>query len=295
MSDKGHPQLLAELRRPFTPAAVRFKPQTWNIERKTGIAICYIDARLVVERLNRVAGLDWHDEYELLQAQTMLCRLTVAGTTRQDVGVTETSAAGGLKALYSDALKRAGVRFGVGVSLYAVPQMQLHENDLWFKRDGKPGGLKDQGQFRLRGIYERWLDARGREAFGEPLDHGDVDDSVGEDTPSEHEPAPSAVATNGHSLTPVRVPEQPAEPSPGGLTPHEIVSEGLAALTSDERKRLKAHLERMRIAPEDKRVKQGWLDAIVDNFSGDYGCRPLYEQLPILLAALDEQHALANQ
>jgi hypothetical protein len=86
-----------------------------------------------------------------------------------------------------------------------------------------------------------------------------------------------------------------SEPSPGGLTPHEIVAEGLGALTSDERKRLKAHLERMRIAPDDKRVKQGWLDAIVDNFSGDYEDAPLYEQLPALLAALDEQHALANR
>jgi hypothetical protein len=88
-----------------------------------------------------------------------------------------------------------------------------------------------------------------------------------------------------------RVPEQPVEPSPGGRTPHEIVAEGLGALAPELRKRLKWHLdERLRLVSGDKRVKETWLDAIVDNFPGDYQGAPLYEQLPALLEALEEQY-----
>lgn len=112
----------------------------------------------------------------------------------------------------------------------------------------------------------------------------------GGDEDPEQEYIERAPRVNGHARP---VPEQPVEPPPPSeperMTPRDIVSEGLGSLTADERKRLKAHLERMGIAPEDKRVKQGWLDAIVDNFGGDYEGFPLYGQLPRLLEALDDQ------
>jgi hypothetical protein len=49
----------------------------------------------------------------------MWCDLTIDGITRSDVGE------GVGKALVSDSFKRAGVRFGIGVSLYAIPKMML--------------------------------------------------------------------------------------------------------------------------------------------------------------------------
>ena len=72
----------------------------------------------------------------------------------------------------SDALKRAAVRFGVGVSLYAIPQTFL---------DGEVKYLTAQHSTFLRDRYTAWLDAHGAQAFGDPLDHGDAPDgSVGD-------------------------------------------------------------------------------------------------------------------
>jgi hypothetical protein len=154
----------SHLRRPFTPAAVKFKPQSVT---KTGKTLCvaYIDARLVIERLNLICPHLWHDAYEPTPKGAMWCHLTVDGITRSDVGE------GQGKGLVSDALKRAGVHFGIGVSLYAVPQQYL---------DGEIKYLSDQHQRQLRTNYERWLKGQGIQAFGEPLDHGDAEDAVGD-------------------------------------------------------------------------------------------------------------------
>jgi hypothetical protein len=60
---------LPMLRRPFTPAAVKFK-----VQRKLGEAgvqiVGYIDARLVIERLNLVVGDQWSASYEIGAAST---------------------------------------------------------------------------------------------------------------------------------------------------------------------------------------------------------------------------------
>jgi hypothetical protein len=165
------------LRRPFTPAAVKFKPQSVTKSGKT-LVVAYIDARLVVERLNLVCPHLWFDEYSPVGNQQMWCHLTIDGIRRSDVGE------GSGKALVSDALKRAAVRFGVGVSLYAVPQQYL---------DGEIKYLNDGHNTRLRGVYTAWLQRVGVQAFGEPLDHGDSDEPQGDPDadPAAHAAAPA--------------------------------------------------------------------------------------------------------
>lgn len=160
---------IPELRRPFTVAAVKFKPQSVT---KTGKTICvaYIDARLASERLNHVVPEDWTDAYRPVGNNLMWCDLTVCGVTRSDVGE------GTGKALVSDALKRAAVKFGVGVSLYAVPNLFLPEKvDAIYPDSREMQALRDK--------YEGWLKHHGTKTFGEPLDHGDVPDSAGEPEP----------------------------------------------------------------------------------------------------------------
>lgn len=166
------------LRRPFTSAAVKFKPQTVTRSGKT-ICVSYIDARLAVERLNLVVPHLWQDEYEPLGSH-LICRLTVDGITRQDVGE------GQGKGLYSDALKRAAVKFGIGVSLYAVPSMILNGEVKQLYPDSREHA-------ELRARYQRWLDEHGRQAFGDPLDHGDVDDAAGDPDETKVDPGTGEV------------------------------------------------------------------------------------------------------
>lgn len=190
------------LRRPFTVHAVKFKVQaTWEGNGAGGLIVSYIDARLAIERLNLICPHLWHDRYEAVSANRMWCHLTVDGITRADVGDGEG------KGLVSDALKRAAVHFGVGVSLYAIPQIKLflsdgHLRDTGRKdKKGKPiFELTPNGLGRCRQLYEAWLENAGKAAFGEPLDHGDVEEAVGD--------AEEAPATPG----------PPAEPPPKTIT-----------------------------------------------------------------------------
>lgn len=195
------------LRRPFTEHAVKFKVQaTWPKENPTsGLIVAYIDARLVVERLNLLVPHLWHDGYRPVGGQQMWCDLTIDGITRSDVGE------GTGKGLVSDALKRAAVKFGIGVSLYAIPKMILELTDGTLKskqtRESLTLELLPKGEQVLRGMYAHWLDERGLQAFGEPLDHGDVADAQGD-----HEAEPPAPDGVDPQTGEVKAPEPEREP-----------------------------------------------------------------------------------
>ncbi len=187
------------LRRPFTPAAVRFRVLQGRDtgEKARANCACYIDARLVAERLNLICPQLWHQHFEPVTGG-LRCDLTVDGLTRSDVGWSRgTGTDMDLKALYSDAFKRAAVHFGVGVSLYAIPGLTLHARErhvrVW-ERPGKDPSyyVTDQGEIELRRRYVAWLDAHGCRAFGEPLDHGDVEDVPEPPAPAPERKAPKA-------------------------------------------------------------------------------------------------------
>lgn len=173
MSATEPQKILEGLRRPFSEDDVRIKLQTATV------AVIYLDARLVIDRLNQVCGLDWHDDYTATSTG-LLCKLTVAGTTRQDVGLPGDSEQGAsAKAILSDALKRAAVKFGVGLSVYAAPVHRLTEADVWLKSNGKPGGIRDAAERRIRVDYGRWLKGQGAH-FGDPLPAGFEAGSAGD-------------------------------------------------------------------------------------------------------------------
>jgi len=173
---KSFAEAYEHLRRPFMPEAVQFKLQaTWDHgeNRGGGMVICYVDARLVTARLNKVCPQLWSETYEQL-GKGLICHLTIDGLTRSDYGVNSSGDAEiAAKGTYSDALKRAAVRFGVGESLYATPQMTVNEGSALKRVKNNKFRLTAAGQSHCRGVYSEWLDRYGKQAFGEPLDHGD--------------------------------------------------------------------------------------------------------------------------
>jgi hypothetical protein len=187
-------EALPQLRRPFAPNAVQWKIQSTGpapTPDNEGVtwALCvgYIDARLAGERLNAVVAGGWTEEPMQIEDGILWYKLTVLGQSHIDVGEGQGSTTGmKAKGLHSDALKRAAVRFGVGVSLYAMPKFFLKvgavENDdtLYRLSNKKAGQLKDRHHATLRTRYEAWLDAEGADVFGPYLDHGDAPESVGE-------------------------------------------------------------------------------------------------------------------
>lgn len=171
-------EALPHLRRPFSPAAVKYKIQT-NPKTPEGNAliVAFIDARLVAERLNAVCPDGWSDEYVAVPGG-MMCRLTVLGQTRCDVGWSKgTGNDMDLKSLYSDAFKRAAVKFGIGVSIYALPQTRLKAPEIKLV-GGKNWYIQSAGTRKLEKVYADFLAGPGAQ-FGTPLDHGDSHDSQG--------------------------------------------------------------------------------------------------------------------
>ncbi|MFM8274843.1 MAG: Rad52/Rad22 family DNA repair protein, partial [Gemmata sp.] len=110
---------------PFEPREVKFKPQA--VKNNRCLAMAYIDARLVQERLDDVLGAEnWEDIYKQLPDGSVMCKLRIKlgdrWITKMDVGSPSEQPDQGdrLKAAVSDALKRAAVKYGIGRYLYRL-------------------------------------------------------------------------------------------------------------------------------------------------------------------------------
>jgi hypothetical protein len=117
--------LAAALARPFDPSEIHWKPQTVSGNR--ALVVAFVDARLIQDRLDEVVGvLNWQDHYEPLPDGSVVCRLQIRvgdeWITKQDVGGPSEQPDEGdrRKAAFSDALKRAAVKFGIGRYLYRL-------------------------------------------------------------------------------------------------------------------------------------------------------------------------------
>lgn len=173
-----------QLRRPFGANAIEYRPLgRAGKDSKVAVAF-YIDARLVVSRLNQVVGAaGWTDDYEpLLRVEApghyfpVQCALTVLGVTKRDVGQWRVAEVGenAWKGAYSDALKRAAVKFGVGAFLYSIPRIRVGA-DVDKKGTDDPTkwrtlGVSREGQGNADAAYQRWLANTDLNTFGPALD-----------------------------------------------------------------------------------------------------------------------------
>jgi hypothetical protein len=111
-------QLAAE----FPRDAVSWRAQSVTKDGSKAMALAYIDARDVMERLDAVCGPgNWQDRYEFSGSRT-ICYLSIKidgeWVTKADgAGDTAVEAE---KGAISDAFKRAAVKWGIGRYLYAL-------------------------------------------------------------------------------------------------------------------------------------------------------------------------------
>lgn len=113
---------LAKLAAEFPHNAVSWRAQSVTKTGDKALALAYIDARDVMDRLDAVCGAaNWQDRYEFHGART-ICYLSLR---LGDEWVTKADGAGDSdveaeKGAISDALKRAAVKWGIGRYLYAI-------------------------------------------------------------------------------------------------------------------------------------------------------------------------------
>ncbi len=123
-------QLLERLIEPFPSVQVNWKPQTISRDGARALAVAYIDARDVAERLDAVVGpANWAVDHKDVGGQTLTGLAVRHPETGEwvwkwDAGVVgrEGDEAMSVKGGLSDGLKRAAVLWGVGRYLYRLPK-----------------------------------------------------------------------------------------------------------------------------------------------------------------------------
>lgn len=122
-------------------------PEQWKIQtgkpgQPKGSVVAYIDARDVMKLLDEVVGPEnWKDEYAVLASGDVKCRLSIKvgddWIGKEDVGSQSDMEAE--KGAFSDAFKRAGVKWGVGRFLYdlEVKWVDLDPNGKPIDKQGK--------------------------------------------------------------------------------------------------------------------------------------------------------------
>lgn len=140
---------LEDLKKPFDPKLISWRVGALNRDKSKGIALAYIDARDVMERLDEVCGLgNWQCSYPHANGKTS-CRI---GIKIGDEWVWKENGAGDSqveaeKGAFSDAFKRAAVLWGIGRYLYDVQNIWVELDE--YKRIVNP---KDS---RLVGALEK--------------------------------------------------------------------------------------------------------------------------------------------
>jgi hypothetical protein len=109
-----------KLKAPFDPNIIKWRVGSTTADKKRGLALCYIDARAVIDRLDEVMGpQNWQSSHTCSDGKT-ICRI---GLRIDNEWIWKSDGAGDTqieadKGAISDALKRAAVQWGIGRYLY---------------------------------------------------------------------------------------------------------------------------------------------------------------------------------
>jgi len=212
------------LRRPFAPGAIGFRAMTKVTLNGVQVA-AFLGAQSVVQRLNHVVPGRWQQQFTPVLPELtpngdngrapsrlyLACRLTITLPTEpggpdveavyEDVGEMDAGSFAGLKALYSDARKRAGVAAGIGAYLYtslAPVVLPVGPGDRQVQAIRRGQGKSDL--LTISAATEQWL-RQGYEArvntpavtrdLGEILAHGEPETGMGQGEAAEANQPPS--------------------------------------------------------------------------------------------------------
>jgi hypothetical protein len=258
-----HAQAAELLRRPFAPGAIGFRAMMKvpdNGDPFGGAQVAaYLGAQSVIQRLNAVVPGRWRQQFQSIPAEFvptgtrrvyLACRLIVTLPVEEggpeveavfeDLGEMDPGSFAGLKALYSDARKRAAVAAGIGAYLYTsleavVLPIGPHARQVQaIRRQGKSDLLvlsPETEQWLRHGYQTRMSTEAVRRDLGEILAHGEPERGMGQGEAAEQAEAPSPAEAfwNGDR------PADEAEPAEGQAEPAREGAEGNGVVVVDFR------------------------------------------------------------
>lgn len=210
---RTHAEAAELLRRPFAPGAIGFRAMTkvtlGGVQYGGAQVAAFLNAQSVVQRLNHVVPGRLRQEFtpvapELLgggqKRLYLTCRLIITLPTDtggpdvhavyEDIGEMDSGSLAGLKALYSDARKRAAVAAGIGAYLYTALETVVLPIGHGVKQvqairrgQGKSDLLTippDTEQWLRQGYEARMNTPAVRRDIGEILSHGEPETGMGQ-------------------------------------------------------------------------------------------------------------------
>ena len=132
---------LDKLHDPFPESAIHWRVGATTKAKDKGIALAYLDARNVMERLDDVCGIgSWQTKYPFPSCCELSIKINGEWIVKSN-GAGQTNVEGE-KGQFSDAFKRAAVLWGVGQYLYAMPNdwfpIQQRGNSYAFTKEAYP-------------------------------------------------------------------------------------------------------------------------------------------------------------
>lgn len=111
------------LKRPFPAKQISWRVGATNGAKDKGIALAYIDARDVMQRLDDVFPMAWQAKYSHAEGKKTICEIGVLinGEWVWRAGGAGDTDVEAEKGAISDAFKRAAVLWGIGRYLYSLP------------------------------------------------------------------------------------------------------------------------------------------------------------------------------
>ena len=116
--------LMFELAKPFPRESIEWRVQRTTKDGTAGLALAYVNARTVQDRLNEVMGSNWQSKHINYGPKT-ICHL---GLKLDDEWKWRSDGAGDTnyeadKGAMSDSFKRSAVMWGIGRHLYYLPSV----------------------------------------------------------------------------------------------------------------------------------------------------------------------------
>lgn len=156
--------LLKQLKNPFDPKFIKWRVGATSQDKKSGIALAYIDSREVKKRLDDVMGITgWKDELIRVD-KGFICNLYLKindeWIPRSNAG--EDSNMSPVKGGASDAFKRAASKWGIGHYLYYLPNVWVDivpvGKSYGFTEQTRKNLANDLPDWALPGKVENWED-----------------------------------------------------------------------------------------------------------------------------------------
>jgi hypothetical protein len=223
------------LRRPFAPGAIGFRAMTKvtlnGVPYGGAQVAAFLGAQSVVQRLNHVVPGCWRQQFITVAGELapgggkrlyLACRLTITlpaepggpdiEASYEDIGEMDAGSFAGLKALYSDARKRAAVAAGIGAYLYtalAPVVLPIGVGDRQVQAIRRGQGKSDL--LSISPATEQWL-RQGYEArmntpavrrdLGAILAHGEPETGMGQGEAAEADQPPNDTLEGPVTATP---------------------------------------------------------------------------------------------